>query len=50
MAAAAQATFQRRLKGFFAWAVAIKLIPHNPATALARIRPNSKRTFPLTRE
>jgi integrase len=50
MAATAQATFQRRLKGLFKWATNIHLIPHDPSVVLARIKPNNKRTIPLTRE
>ncbi len=50
MGATAQATFQRRLKGLFKWATNIHLIPEDPAVELARIKPNSKRTIPLTQD
>ena len=50
MGATAQATFQSRLKRFFKYAVAMRWIAFDPSAALSRIKPNDKRTIPLTKE
>jgi integrase/recombinase XerD len=48
MGASTQSSFLVRLKAFFKWATAIKLIPENPAANLKRIRPKFAPTQVLT--